>query len=286
MDAKTLTHNLGGIWRNGRGSAPCPVCQTERRRDQNALSISEAGGKLLLHCFKSNCGFRDIASAANVPTNRAQVDPEAERVREAKRKEYDALKLTKARALWDAAVPIRGTKAEHYLRGRGITCELPPSLRFVPDLHHAPSMTWACAMVARIEPTGGVHRTFMTKEGERLQRNAKMMLGPCAGGAARLSEAEGPLVICEGIETGLSLLSGLLDGPATVWAALSTSGAKALRLPDRASDLIIATDGDDAGREAGHKLAERASVKGWRVSMMPAPNGKDWNDVLQKGGAV
>ncbi|MDP5217146.1 toprim domain-containing protein [Ruegeria sp. 2205SS24-7] len=286
MDAAAITHALGGHWKNGRGSAPCPICQTERRRDQTALSITESGGRLLLHCFKSGCHFRDIADAARVPLNRAQVDPEAERERETKRKEYDALKLAKARALWDASVPIRGTKAEHYLRGRGISCELPPSLRFVPDLHHAPSMTWCYAMVAKVEPTGGCHRTFLTKKGERLQKSAKMMLGACAGGAVRLSDTEGPIVVCEGIETGLSLLSGLLDRPATVWASLSTSGMKSLRLPDRASDLIIATDGDDAGREAGHKLAKRASLQGWRVSMMTAPDGKDFNDILQEGGTV
>ncbi|MCL6286024.1 toprim domain-containing protein [Ruegeria sp. 2012CJ41-6] len=286
MDAVSLTHNLGGIWRNGQGQAPCPICQHERRRDQTALSISESGGRLLLYCFKNHCDFRDIADAANVPMNRAQVDPEAEREREAKRRDYDAAKLSRAKGLWEAGLPIDRTKAEAYLRGRGITCPLPSSLRFVPDLHHAPSMSWCSAMVAKVEPTGGIHRTYMTKRGERLQKSAKLMLGPCAGGAVRLSETEGPLVVCEGIETGLSLLSGLLDGPANVWAALSTSGMKGLRLPDRASDLIIATDGDAAGQEAGHKLAKRASVQGWKVAMLPAPNGKDFNDILQEGGAV
>jgi hypothetical protein len=57
IDAHTLTHNLGGHWKNGRGQAPCPICQPERRRDQIALSVSEQGGKLLLYCFKSHCPF-------------------------------------------------------------------------------------------------------------------------------------------------------------------------------------------------------------------------------------
>ena len=100
----------------------------------------------------------------------------------------------------------------------------------------------------------------------------------------RLSNAAGPLVACEGIETGLSLLSGLLSGPARVWAALSTSGIVGLQLPPIPSDLIIATDGDPAGREAGEKLGQRATLLGWRVSMMPAPDGEDWNDVLKRRG--
>lgn len=143
-------------------------------------------------------------------------------------------------------------------------------------------------MVANVS-TGGIHRTYFTKQGERLTTSAKMMFGPCSGGAVRLSEAAGPLVVCEGIETGLSLLSGLLDGPVTVWATLSTSGMKALRLPSEPVEIIIATDGDDPGREAGNRLAHDASARGWDVRLMPAPDGQDWNDVLQidmKEGAV
>lgn len=136
--------------------------------------------------------------------------------------------------------------------------------------------------------TGGIHRTFFEKAGQRIGGNAKLMQGPCAGGAVALSEAQGPLVVCEGIETGMSLLSGLLSGPATVWAALSTSGMKALALPSAPGELIIATDSDDggAGWAAGNALAERAAAKGWAVSLWPAPTGLDWNDVLQQGAAA
>ena len=107
-----------------------------------------------------------------------------------------------------------------------------------------------------------------------------MMQGPCAGGAVAVSEARGPLVVCEGIETGLSLASGLLDAAAMIWAALSTSGMRALILPPQPSALIIAPDGDEPGRAAALALAERAYFCGWQVSMMPAPDGHDWNDVL------
>ncbi|WP_299901965.1 toprim domain-containing protein [uncultured Ruegeria sp.] len=112
------------------------------------------------------------------------------------------------------------------------------------------------------------------------------MLGPCSGSAVVLSEAAKQLVVCEGIETGLSLLSGLLNGPAAVWAALSTSGMKALALPPHPGNITIATDGDPAGIEAGQSLASRASSLGWQVSLLPAPEGCDWNDVLrgEKGG--
>ncbi|MEQ3713154.1 MAG: toprim domain-containing protein [Lentibacter sp.] len=100
----------------------------------------------------------------------------------------------------------------------------------------------------------------------------------------RLSEAHEQLVVCEGVETGLSLSRGLLGGPAAVWAALSTSGMRRLSLPLQAGQLTIASDGDTAGREAANALAARADALGWRVTLMPAPEGLDWNDVLMMKG--
>lgn len=285
MSGEALTFRLGGVWRNGRGSAPCPVCQPKRRRDQTALSIAESDGRLLLYCFKNNCSFRDIADAANVPASSARIDPAARREADQKRREYEENKLRQARGIWEASRPIERTRCEVYLRDRAITCPLPPSLRFAPDIFHGPSTSWCMAMVADVT-TGGIHRTYFDKKGNRLAKSAKMMLGPCSGGAVVLSEAVGPLVVCEGIETGLSLLSGLISGPATVWATLSTSGMKALRLPDRPTELIVAMDGDKPGRDAGHKLAKRASAQGWQVSTLCAPDCKDFNDILQEGGAT
>jgi len=101
-----------------------------------------------------------------------------------------------------------------------------------------------------------------------------------------LSEAQGPLVVCEGIETGLSLLSGLLGEPAEVWAALSTSGIRALSLPTQPRRLIVAADGDAPGIEAAKALGDRAYYQGWEVYLWPAPEGQDWNDVLQSRGAA
>jgi hypothetical protein len=102
----------------------------------------------------------------------------------------------------------------------------------------------------------------------------------------RLSQEPGPLVVAEGIETALSLASGLLREPATVWAALSTSGLRGLRLPAEPGRLAIASDGEAAGREAAAALAERAAALGWRVSLLPAPDGQDWNDVLRGRAAA
>ena len=279
-DAQNLTESFGGKWYGNHGSAPCPVCQPERRKDQHGLSIKAEAGRLLIWCHKSGCDFRDILDAAGIARDAinlsAVVDPKIE----AQHAAYDATKLEQARRIWANAGPIHGTIGEAYLRGRGITCPLPPSLRWAPDLFHGPSGRYLSAMVADVTK-GGVHRTFFDKAGARIEGSAKMMLGPCAGGAVALSEVQGALVVCEGIETGLSLLSGLLGEPATVWAALSTSGVRALKLPAAPGRLILAPDGDAPGMAAAEVLGNRAFAQGWQVYLMAPPEGKDWNDILQ-----
>lgn len=253
--------------------------------EQRALSIRSEGGNLLAFCHKTGCDFRDIVKAAGLPPDALRLDPEEARAASTQRLAYEAEQLAKARRLWTSSAPITGNKGEAYLQGRGINCALPPSLRWAADTFHGPSGRWLSAMVANVS-SGGIHRTFFEKTGTRIGNNAKMMQGPCSGGAVALSEGPGPLVVCEGIETGLSLLSGLLEGPATVWAALSTSGMRALHLPANSGALIIASDGDAPGREAASSLAERAHALGWQVSLLPAPESQDWNDVLQAKGEM
>jgi hypothetical protein len=112
------------------------------------------------------------------------------------------------------------------------------------------------------------------------------MLGATSGGAVKLTVGQGPLVVAEGIETALSLASGVLRDPATIWAALSTSGMRELNLPAVPGHLIVASDGDSAGWEAAQALATRASALGWQVSLLPAPDDQDWSDVLMMKGPV
>lgn len=85
----------------------------------------------------------------------------------------------------------------------------------------------------------------------------------------RLCDGYSRLMVAEGIGPALSLLCGLMDGPATVWAALSTSGLRGLRLPPQLGRLTIARDGDRPDREAAHALAKRAHAVGWQVSLLP-----------------
>lgn len=289
-EARQLTQQLRGRWHGQYGTAPCPICQVQGRKDQNALTLADgADGRLLLHCKKSHCAFRDLLAAVGITRdNFAPLDPEDLEVRRAQRASEIEKKSRQAQHIWQETLPINGTVAETYLREtRGITCALPPTLRFHPTCWHKSGHRLA-AMVALVEGGNGfaTHRTYLRADGSgkaAVEPN-KAMLGSVAGGAVRLAEAQERLVVAEGIETALSLCCGLLRAPAMVWAALSTSGLKRLRLPSTPKKLIVAPDGDLAGRRAAHDLAERAQALGWQVSLLPAPEGHDWNDILKKEG--
>lgn len=289
--ARTITKALNGHWYDRYGLCFCPAHANTK---SPALSISNGyDSRLLLHCH-AGCDFLSILDALKglgvIEGSGHYTTPPSFKEMEAYRlKEQEKAKSQEARALdcWNAAKPIHGTLAETYLRSRGINCTLGESLRFHSSCWH-PSGQKFPAMVALVEGAGrlAIHRTYLRADGmgKALIEPAKAMLGSVTGGAVRLSDGADKLIVCEGIETGLSLLSGLVRGSVSVWAALSTSGMKALSLPQSPSTLTVAIDGDAAGQNAGNALAARADDLGWYVLMLKAPLGSDWNDILMKKG--
>lgn len=303
IDAKHLTRELNGHWFGYYGLAFCPA---HENTNTPALSIKNTeNGDLLAYCH-AGCAFTDVQAALRniglLPNRNGSPVPMPRRQRPtypgAPTWEQRAAAANRARyaaTMWQSALPVADTYVARYLQSRGITCPLPPTLRFLSDCSH-PANGRLPAMLARVDGAIGfaLHRTYLADDGSgkaHAQPN-KAMLGSCKGGAVHLSSAKtyaegGPLVVTEGIENGLSLLCGLMDQPATVWAALSTSGIVSLTLPRQSGHLIIAADGDDAGQRAARKLSLRATDLGWRVSHLTPPNGGDWNDLLvRNGGAV
>ena len=288
-NASELSTALGGRWHGRYGAAPCPICQPDRLKGQNALTLANGrNGRLVLDCKKSACAFLDILAAAGLrsgdylPPDAATL---AQREREAKAEAEK--RAAQAKRLWLDAHPITGTVAEAYLRdARGISCPLPPTLRFHGACWHGPTARRYPAMVAAVQGSGlpAVHRTYLRPDGSGKAdiAPAKAMLGATAGGAVRLTEDHPMLLVGEGMESTLSLLCGLLSESVTAWATLSTSGLRGLRLPLQPGQLTIACDGDTAGREAAHALAERAHGLGWQVGIMDPGAGADFNDILNR----
>ena len=204
-------------------------------------------------------------------------------------------RAAKGAAIWKEARPITGTLAEAYLRDRGITVPLPPSLRFHPGLAYwdtayqkpvlvaeFPALVSAIAVWPSREVTA-VQCVFLNPETARKASVGcpKKTFGPAAGGAVRLA-AHGPrLAISEGVETGLSVLQSCPGLP--VWATLGTAGFLNLIIPPGVTDLTIAADAGKPGEIAAQKAARRFAREVSRVTIARPPSGHDdFNDVLTR----
>jgi len=143
-------------------------------------------------------------------------------------------------------------------------------------------------MVAAVQAVDGritgIHRTFLSPNGlgKAPIDRPKMMLGPCACGAVRLASTAPTLAIGEGIET---CLSAMIVTGMPAWAALSTSGLKALQLPAEVRGVVILADADAPGEAAAEVAARRWIREGRRVRIARPPAGRDFNDVLLERGA-
>lgn len=190
--------------------------------------------------------------------------------------------------IWRESQPGPGTLLECYLRARGITIPVPPSLRFHPALKHAPSGELFPAMVAGVQGPDrrivGIHRTFLQADGKAKApvEPPKMMLGLCAGGCVRLGPVGDELHIAEGIESALAAMQA--TGVPT-WASLSTSGLRSLVLPSKVRTAIILADGDRPGLAAADATARRWVAEGRRVRIAKPPSGRDMADLLLEGAA-
>lgn len=289
MSAEMITRALGGKWHRRYGMAMCPA---HDNKNTPALSLADGeDGKLLVTCH-AGCDPVDVLRAINGRgLGMEDIHPRPCGSRPAPKPGKDEQERSDyALKLWCEALPICDSIVEGYLRERAIRSPFPATLRFHPAIRHPDTRLTYPGMIGVVTVGDGnrqvaIHRTFLSPDAQKaMVLPNKMMLGPCGGGAVRLQDdGDGALVVCEGIETGLSLRDDLGAGDDTprIWAALSTSGIKGLILPSRVGTLVIAPDGDAPGRGAAEDLARRARDIGWRVSIMDAPDGRDWNDVAR-----
>lgn len=290
MNAETLAKALGGRRTGAAWMARCPAHEDR----EPSLSIADARcGKVLVRCH-AGCDQHEVIAALRARGAWQDIGRGARRrfVHKAGRQppaepDADALKRTEAAlAIWRASHPAEGTPVETYLRSRGLAIPVPPSVRFHAGLKHPSGGVWP-AMVALVtqgvdgKPIG-IHRTFLEREGNGKApvEPAKMMLGRCRGGAVRLCQPEGVLMVGEGIETCFAAMRA--TGQAA-WAALSTSGLRGLDLLPELREVIVLADGDDPGEAAAQDCAWRWKREGRRVRIARPPQGMDFNDLLVRG---
>ena len=203
-----------------------------------------------------------------------------------------------ARRLWQRCRAIDGTHAEAYLRARAIhRCRF-PALRFHPALFYRDGggVRRLPALIAAVTGDAGEHpgpgerpghgaicgvqRTWLDPDrpAKAPVSRPRKALGRIHGLAVRFGPpATGTLLVGEGIETVLSLVTAMPDTVAA--AALSAGSLGAFAPPAGVTRLVIARDNDPEGECAAERLVRRCA--GARVAtLVVAPEGDDFNDDL------
>lgn len=189
-----------------------------------------------------------------------------------------------ARRIYRGASDTSGSPAETYLLSRGLLpTEAWETLRW--SLLRYPGRGRHHALIAPIvaidDTLAGIHRTYLQPDGTKLDVPAvRLVMGEVRGHAIRLGDARDKLIICEGLEDGLTLHQKLDGHP--VWVSAGASLMAAMMIPATVHTLVIAADNDAAGELAAQQAANVHNTHGRDVRIMrPAAAFKDFNDQLR-----
>ena len=292
LDPKFLTKKPG----------PCPMCGGEDRwsfTDRNGdgdfiCRECDAGkGLKLVQAFKG-WDFKTAAHEVdqiigNLPKNAPRTRPPLPK----------PVSISELKRIWRAAREITpDDPAGLYLQRRGINLKWAVTLRFVPEMYHAPTKTTHPAMIAVVRDVNGdgdqIHRTYLTPDGQKadVEPVRMFMARPMPeGGAIRLGPEGEIMGIAEGIETALS--ATMMFGFVTVWATATAGELEKWQPPAVAKRIMIFGDNDHSftGQAAAYALAKRLTHEEQKVTAacrrvievhIPPETGEDWNDVLQR----
>jgi putative DNA primase/helicase len=273
---------------------PCPVCGAGRDR----FRMLKDGRYFCQHCRIETGGFGDwldLIAGANGITLKQLLTELGRRynVKTDGSHERDT-RMDGVRDLWQNARPARGTIAETYLIGRGLSCA--PELRYFASVWEPQHQKRTHAMLAALTfPDGNlasVHRTYLrvlpsgSVVKAPLTAPRKLMPAPSIAGAAiRLFDSPDAetIVVAEGIGTALAARR-LNDEPVPAYSLVSTSGMKSFVPPANVKRVLIYGDNDEgaAGQAAAWALC--AKLRGKKLDVpdpqIPDVVGTDWLDYL------
>ena len=198
----------------------------------------------------------------------------------------------KAQALWAASTSVAGTLGEKYLTAaRRIPAPAmgwPESVRYRP---YDNSLIFAATDAEGV--VRATQRVFLTAGAQKVDGKPKLTNGVTAGAVVRLpGPADGPLLLAEGPETGLS-----------VWAATGNETWIALgqlsKIEPPAGRKVVLCRDDDKKSQLGaecpekrhRKLVRRLRRSGMHVItvtpwVVRRYDGSDFNDVIKQGGVA
>lgn len=256
--------------------------------------------------------FLGLAPPAGGGPSRAEREAAARREaqararREAEQAAADKRARGNAMALWLAAPQkLAGTVAAAYLKTRGIDLKAlaraPAALRCHPaHVHRESGQALPCMMALMQDARGfrALHRTWLAPDGSgKADVTPARKIFPGFTGAViaiarglsglpvKEASAQGiadTLILCEGVEDGLSL--ALADRRARVWAVGALANLAHVALPACAAEVLVAVD-NDWGKPQAQALLQRGldhlASFGKPVVPLRAGIGKDFNDVVR-----
>jgi putative DNA primase/helicase len=297
--AHDLTRKHGGEWRGDAGFIPTPG---HSRRDRGTVIRNRADGRgVLIYSF--NADWRDVRDALGLTAEQAApMTADARRKLQADmvkaKAEREGQQLARCTDLAQCGVrPEPGSAVWSYLTGRGIPAAfIARAVSVGALLEHRDEQGRVSMLALAHNRNGALRGVQMTKlradgGGKRGTDCDRLTFGPYKGSACRLFKTPGDtLAVAEGTETALAF-SVLRRVPS--WSTFGTRNLEAFEPPAGVRTLIIAADGDRAdpakhcefkGLDAADALFDRLKRR-LRVVIAAAPDGLDWCDVLNQGGA-
>lgn len=297
ITGREIVAALGGKWMGNQGRCNCPI------HGGMAFTVVQKAEKVLFTCWL-DCPRDGIIEALRGrglwhgrPDDHGKLTDEDKALLRARREAAERAQAEEAEAraedaarMWRDRLPISGTLAERYLRGRGIAGKLPPSLGFSPGLRHSISglvfPTLLGAVQAGDRRVTGIQRIFLDPPtaGKALVTPNKMTFGILGDGAVRLSRAGRMLGLAEGIETAMSA-KALFSLP--VWACLGAGRLGAVALPDEVEEVAIFADRGEVGERMAEQAATIYGRQGRRAHVVLPDDGfGDFNDMARGRSSV
>jgi putative DNA primase/helicase len=295
-------------WRWGSKYSAALVVRGPKRGAFKSHETQRGGGVIDFIMHARGCSFREAVEWARrwlglgdepaAPVD-ATVLRERARKKAAARIEAEAderKRIAYARRLWNEASAIDGTVAEQYLT---YTRKIPRPAAGWPNAvrWHAPS----CSLIVAATDVDGavlaVQRVFLKLDAQKIDKveaearnlppNAKQTNGLLRGAVMWLPGAgDGPLLLAEGPETGLSAWAATQH---ETWIAF---GGLANISPPAGRTIVVCRDDDPAWSPADRAL--RKTLAAWQAAGCVVAVATPWherrgdksdlNDVLQAGG--
>jgi putative DNA primase/helicase len=274
-DLRAIASALGGVVCGGQVMAPGP---NHGRRDRS-LSVRLSASSPLSHAGDSfDVCQRYVADRFGLDPNGWKATDRESRPQprpQAIAKHDDNVERTAAALrLWSEGVDPVGTPVETYLRSRRLELDVDGEVqRWHPGIL---AMVALFRNIATNEPQA-ISRTFLDREGRKLERK---FLGPVGGAAIKLDvdeEVLSGLHIAEGVETAMA---GRLLGLKPCWALGSKGAIASFPILSGVECLTILAE-PDAEKET-QSCASRWHSPGREVLITRAVGGgaKDANDII------